>query len=166
MTDEAKDKVQVTIDLDTEVLENSEANKVAIDIIQQYKELSFNAIGDNFITPNENIQMREISLHPAVGRDRMFDFPRDLCADIEYENLAHLHFVESYLAESGKPQWYCTSAYAAVYSGFYIAPKHVHIYVHDLLTPANGVEDAHEFYTRDLMEAYLYYAAEARRKYT
>ncbi|NYR11278.1 hypothetical protein HC000_02030 [Pseudoalteromonas sp. MIP2626] len=146
-------------------MDDSTANKVALEVIQQYKELSFNVCENNFITPNENIQMREVSLHPSVGRDRVFDFPKDLRADIEFEHLAHLHFVESHLAESGKPQWYCTSPYAAVYSGFFVAPKHVHIYVHDLLTPANGIEDAHEFYTRDLMESYLYYASEIRRNH-
>ena len=165
MTDKDTEEMKVTIDLDTEVVELNEANQEALNIVHEYKTLSFNAGPTNIITPNENIQLREVSIHPAVGRDRVFDYPERLRVDIEYEQLAHLHFVDPSMAAKGIPQWKCTSKYAAVYSVFLVTPNHIHILVHDLLTAENGIEDAHEYYTPDDVETYLFYAKEFREAY-
>ncbi|MCD9544184.1 hypothetical protein GLP24_04880 [Photobacterium carnosum] len=140
-----------------------------------YKELSIQQNpNDNFAAPNEeSTQRQEPSLHSFFGRDRIFDFPKDLLAKIWIDNLAHIHIdTDAEWSEPPKVQWYTTSKNALIYSAFKYTDKKDDInelvfVVHEILSDFDPEDEsgAHKYYKRSYIEELLVLAEWHRENY-
>lgn len=156
--------VKVTLSFNEDVA-SDEIGDFVSDEFLEYKKLTFTQSDNNFITPNENFQKNNQSLHSLFGRDRVFDYPRELLTDIHYDNLTHVHVDKDNEWSDNTNQWYCCSKFSIVYSGFKVNEKHIHLIVHDLLLNIQNDPDfdAHNHYTQDDVEYYLDSAAYYRK---
>ncbi|MCP4321726.1 MAG: hypothetical protein GY787_07720 [Alteromonadales bacterium] len=107
---------------------------------------------DNFPTVNEYVQTQYPCTDVYLGKDRVFDMPPHLYAEIHQENMAHIHVNNGTWKEYTK-QWKQGSKLAMVYSAFTHRQAY-YFYILELLL--DSTEDAHDYYKSDeLLEEWL-----------
>lgn len=175
MSSNGKGTLRVTVSVNNDWIDSTESNQEILGNFMQYKGDSLNLVhrdkggaivtpNPNFVTPNENLQASNPRIHPLFGRDRIFDYPPQLLADIHFHGLAHVHIVDPTGYSDDQPQWDCTSNAAAVYSAFSLGPMHYHYHVVEIYNGGKPYGDAHQYYATGDIEAYIAEAADCLSK--
>ena len=126
-------KINVNVSYTEEFHPLSSGHSKALNALKDYKQISLSENPTlHFVAPPEGIQSQRVPVHPALGRDKVFEFPEHLINGIHRENLSHVHYTDG-TWKSGTSQWDCTSNLAIVYSGIKLSERDYHFVVHDFL---------------------------------
>ncbi|MFA0085365.1 hypothetical protein [Vibrio sp. 10N.261.51.F12] len=145
-------KVNVKVSYTSEYHPLSFGQNKAINALKDYKQISLSEEPTlNFVAPPEGIQSMKEPVHPALGRDKVFEFPEHLINGIHKENLSHIHYSDGTWPRNAM-QWDCTSNLALVYSGIKLSKYDYHFVVHDFLINEAQEQnfDAHHCYKQDM----------------
>lgn len=152
--------MSISIEIVHDITEDGNLNEAQQYIVEEFREYKANSLAasqDNFCTPNEETDQREnASLHPFFGRDRIFDFPKRILAQIWHENLAHIHIDTDGEWEVPSFQWFTTSRNALIYSAFIHDDDYVFV-VLDILNDFDDSDNrgAHNYYSEEDIKHFL-----------